>query len=117
MTLAIDQIPSPRSAVRSDGAPALHAPALQWRSPERDLWVAQAGIDGYAGMVERVDADYLATSGRGSFLGVFETLADAELAVSRAGERTPGTRSLAVIATLAGVAAVVTAVAGVVTLH
>ena len=51
-----------------------------WKSPASGLWVAtEAGS--YLGLVERIEGRYIASDATGRELGIFDELADAQLAL------------------------------------
>ncbi|WP_460633937.1 hypothetical protein [Leifsonia lichenia] len=84
MTIATE---GPSLATRSVSAdePALAATGTEcvsWRIPTAGLWVAETPSD-YLGMVDHSRDGFVATSSTGRDLGVFDTLAEAQLAVYR----------------------------------
>lgn len=84
MTIATDA-PAPRTARSLDAADAAGAAGTEcvtWRIPTEGLWVAETP-SAYLGMVDHSRDGFVATSSTGRDLGVFATLADAQLAVYR----------------------------------
>ncbi|WP_179150745.1 hypothetical protein [Leifsonia sp. NCR5] len=88
MTIATDA-PATMTAPSLDAADAAGAtqPAggtecVTWRIPTAGLWVAETP-SAYLGMVDHSRDGFVATSSTGRDLGVFATLADAQLAVYR----------------------------------
>lgn len=59
-------------------------PAVRWMNPATGLWVASRPGE-HAGVVERIDGRYVAMDARGTTLGSFERLPDAQAAVEGGG--------------------------------
>lgn len=98
-------------------SPRPETASLDWRSPARNLWVARSSAGDYVGMVERIDADFIVTTGSGLWLGSFPTLREAESALATSGARPVRSNAwLMIAAALAGLSASIASVVGILTL-
>jgi hypothetical protein len=56
---------------------------IEWNVAQPGIWSGQIGLD-FAGLIESTDEGYLVTDWHGAAVGVFDTLAEAQLALEPA---------------------------------
>jgi hypothetical protein len=92
--------------------PTFSSCAPQWRSPHQELWVSTANGE-YRGMIEHINGRYVAANHRGTTVGEFKTLAQAQRAVDGWSPRISEAREVIILKTIAATALLCSTVMGI----
>jgi hypothetical protein len=84
----------------------------QWRSPHEQLWVSSANGE-YRGMIELINGRYIAANHRGTTVGEFNSLAQAQRAVDGWSPRNNDVREVIILKTIAATALLCSTVMGI----
>jgi hypothetical protein len=95
-----------------ESRPTFSSYVPQWRSPHQELWVSSANGE-YRGMIEHSNGRYVAANHRGTTVGEFTTLAQAQRAVDGWSPKNADAREVIILKAIAATALLCSTVMGI----